>query len=36
METADAIEFLPSQRTSFITGADLLVDGGPIAAMSNP
>lgn len=31
-ETADAIEFLASDRASFITGTDLLVDGGTLAA----
>jgi NAD(P)-dependent dehydrogenase (short-subunit alcohol dehydrogenase family) len=35
METADAIEFLASGRASFITGCDLLVDGGLIAAMES-
>jgi len=30
-ETADAIEFLASDRASFITGTDLLVDGGAVA-----
>lgn len=32
IETADAIEFLASDRASFITGTDLLVDGGAAAA----
>ena len=32
METADAIEFLASDRASYITGTDLLVDGGKVAA----
>lgn len=32
IETADAIEFLASDRASFITGTDLLVDGGTLAA----
>jgi NAD(P)-dependent dehydrogenase (short-subunit alcohol dehydrogenase family) len=36
IETADAIEFLASDRASFITGTDLLVDGGAAAAMSYP
>lgn len=31
-ETADAIEFLASDRASYITGTDLLVDGGMVAA----
>ena len=34
METADAIEFLASKRASFITGADLLVDGGLTSALA--
>jgi NAD(P)-dependent dehydrogenase (short-subunit alcohol dehydrogenase family) len=36
IETADAIEFLASSRASFITGTDLLVDGGVAAAMLFP
>ena len=32
VETADAIEFLASDRASYITGTDLLVDGGMVAA----
>ena len=36
IETADAIEFLTSDRASFITGVDLLVDGGVVAAMQYP
>jgi NAD(P)-dependent dehydrogenase (short-subunit alcohol dehydrogenase family) len=32
LEIADAIEFLVSDRASFITGTDLLVDGGLAAA----
>lgn len=32
VETADAIEFLASDRASYITGTDLLVDGGILAA----
>jgi NAD(P)-dependent dehydrogenase (short-subunit alcohol dehydrogenase family) len=28
VEIADAVEFLLSDRASFITGIDLLVDGG--------
>ncbi|MGW0581741.1 SDR family oxidoreductase [Streptomyces sp. NPDC002920] len=31
VETADAIEFLASDRASYITGTDLLVDGGILA-----
>lgn len=33
LEIADAVEFLSSQRASFITGTDLLVDGGVTAAL---
>jgi NAD(P)-dependent dehydrogenase (short-subunit alcohol dehydrogenase family) len=33
LEIADAIEFLASDRASFITGTDLLVDGGIAAAL---
>ena len=36
IETADAIEFLASERASFITGTDLLVDGGVNAALAFP
>ena len=36
VETADAIEFLASPRASFITGTDLLVDGGVAAALLFP
>lgn len=36
IETADAIDFLVSDRASFITGIDLLVDGGVAAAMRFP
>ena len=36
IETADAIEFLASERASFITGTDLLVDGGAAAATRFP
>ena len=32
-EIADAVEFLCSERASFITGTDLLVDGGIAAAL---
>jgi NAD(P)-dependent dehydrogenase (short-subunit alcohol dehydrogenase family) len=35
LEIADAIEFLASDRASFITGTDLLVDGGLAAALSS-
>jgi NAD(P)-dependent dehydrogenase (short-subunit alcohol dehydrogenase family) len=34
LEIADAAEFLASDRASFITGTDLLVDGGIAAAVS--
>lgn len=34
-EIADAIDFLSSDRASFITGTDLLVDGGIHAALLN-
>jgi NAD(P)-dependent dehydrogenase (short-subunit alcohol dehydrogenase family) len=33
VEIADAVEFLVSNRASFITGTDLLVDGGIAAAL---
>lgn len=33
LEIADAIEFLASDRASFISGGDLLVDGGLSAAL---
>jgi NAD(P)-dependent dehydrogenase (short-subunit alcohol dehydrogenase family) len=33
LETANAIEFLSSDRASFITGTDLLVDGGIAAVL---
>jgi NAD(P)-dependent dehydrogenase (short-subunit alcohol dehydrogenase family) len=33
VEVADAIEFLASDRASFITGTDLLVDGGVAAVL---
>lgn len=35
LEIADAAEFLASPRASFITGTDLLVDGGVTAALLN-
>ena len=35
LEIADAIEFLASDRASFITGTDLLVDGGLTAALTS-
>jgi NAD(P)-dependent dehydrogenase (short-subunit alcohol dehydrogenase family) len=33
LEVADAIEFLASERASYISGVDLLVDGGAAAAL---
>jgi NAD(P)-dependent dehydrogenase (short-subunit alcohol dehydrogenase family) len=33
LEVADAVEFLASERASFISGTDLLVDGGLAGAM---
>lgn len=36
VEIADAIEFLCSPRASFISGTDLLVDGGIAAALAYP
>ena len=33
LEMADVVEFLASDRASFITGIDLLVDGGLTAAL---
>ena len=36
LEIADAIDFLASDRASFISGTDLLVDGGIAAALSFP
>jgi NAD(P)-dependent dehydrogenase (short-subunit alcohol dehydrogenase family) len=35
LEIADTIEFLASDRASFISGIDLLVDGGLTAALSH-
>ena len=35
IEIADAVEFLLSERASFISGVDLLVDGGITAAVHN-
>ena len=35
IEIADAVEFLLSERASFISGTDLLVDGGITAAVKN-
>jgi NAD(P)-dependent dehydrogenase (short-subunit alcohol dehydrogenase family) len=35
LEIADAIEFLASDRASFISGTDLLVDGGLAAALTS-
>jgi NAD(P)-dependent dehydrogenase (short-subunit alcohol dehydrogenase family) len=36
LEIADAVEFLASTRASFISGTDLLVDGGLAAALGYP
>lgn len=36
LEIADAVAFLVSQQASFITGTDLLVDGGISAALRHP
>lgn len=33
LEIADAVEFLASERASFISGTDLLIDGGVTAAL---
>jgi NAD(P)-dependent dehydrogenase (short-subunit alcohol dehydrogenase family) len=33
LEIADAVEFLTTERASYITGTDLLVDGGTTAAL---
>jgi NAD(P)-dependent dehydrogenase (short-subunit alcohol dehydrogenase family) len=35
IEIADAVEFLVSPRASYVTGTDLLVDGGIAAAMES-
>lgn len=35
-EIADAVEFLVSDRASFVSGIDLLVDGGLAAALGRP
>ncbi|CAN7357624.1 SDR family oxidoreductase [Phenylobacterium sp. LjRoot225] len=35
LEIADAIEFLASDRASFISGTDLLVDGGLLGALTS-
>jgi NAD(P)-dependent dehydrogenase (short-subunit alcohol dehydrogenase family) len=35
-DIAAAVEFLVSPAASFITGTDILVDGGVIAAVRNP
>ncbi|WP_243652717.1 SDR family oxidoreductase [Novosphingobium sp. PhB165] len=34
-EIADAVEYLVSDRASFISGTDLLVDGGLSAALNS-
>jgi NAD(P)-dependent dehydrogenase (short-subunit alcohol dehydrogenase family) len=34
LEVADAVEFLASERASFVSGTDLLVDGGIAAALA--
>ena len=36
LEIADTVDFLVSDRASFITGTDLLVDGGIAAALQPP
>jgi NAD(P)-dependent dehydrogenase (short-subunit alcohol dehydrogenase family) len=36
LEIADAVDFLTSERASYITGTDLLVDGGTTAVLSHP
>lgn len=35
LEIADGVEFLASPRASFITGTDLLIDGGLVAALKD-
>jgi NAD(P)-dependent dehydrogenase (short-subunit alcohol dehydrogenase family) len=35
LEIADAIEFLVSDRASFISGTDLVVDGGLTGGLAN-
>ena len=34
LEVADAVEFLASDRASFISGTDLLIDGGLTGALT--
>lgn len=34
LEIANAVEFLSSDRASFISGTDILVDGGLAAALT--
>lgn len=36
LDVADAVEFLTSDRASFITGTDLRVDGGAVPALRGP
>jgi NAD(P)-dependent dehydrogenase (short-subunit alcohol dehydrogenase family) len=35
-DIAAAVEFLVSRRAGFITGTDLLVDGGVVASLQYP
>jgi NAD(P)-dependent dehydrogenase (short-subunit alcohol dehydrogenase family) len=35
-EVANVVEFLTSERASFMTGSDVLVDGGMVATIPNP